>query len=90
ISRLDTGALKPELSLFRLDRLLQQVVTDFTPLAATKGLKLRVVPCSLTVYSDRNLLRRLLQNLISNSIKYSRSGKILLGVRRRGGDLEIK
>ncbi|MDM8346514.1 PAS domain-containing hybrid sensor histidine kinase/response regulator [Pseudochrobactrum sp. sp1633] len=90
ISRLDTGALKPELTLFRLDRLLQQVATDFTPLAVAKGLKLRIVPCSLTVYSDRNLLRRLLQNLVSNSIKYSRSGKILLGVRRRGGNLEIK
>ncbi|MDR2309842.1 MAG: hybrid sensor histidine kinase/response regulator [Brucellaceae bacterium] len=90
ISRLDTGALKPELSLFRLDRLLQQVVTDFTPLATSKDLQLRVVPCSLSVFSDRNLLRRLLQNLISNSIKYSRSGKILIGVRRRGDNLEIK
>lgn len=90
ISRLDTGALKPELSLFRLDRLLQQVATDFTPPALAKDLKLRVVPSSLSVYSDRNLLRRLLQNLVSNSIKYSRSGKILLGVRRRGNNLEIK
>lgn len=90
ISRLDTGALKPELSLFRLDRLLQQLATDFIPLAAAKGLRLRVVTSSLTVYSDRNLLRRVLQNLISNSIKYSRSGKILLGVRRRGAHLEIK
>jgi signal transduction histidine kinase len=90
ISRLDTGSLKPEISLFRLDRLLQQVTTDFTPLAADKGLKLRVIPCSLSVYSDRNLLRRLLQNLVSNSIKYSRSGKILIGVRRRGSNLELK
>ncbi|WP_439273617.1 PAS domain-containing hybrid sensor histidine kinase/response regulator [Pseudochrobactrum sp. HB0163] len=90
ISRLDTGTLKPELSLFRLDRLLQQVATDFTPLAAAKGLQLRVVPCSLTIRSDRNLLRRVLQNLISNSIKYSRSGKILLGARRRGANLELK
>lgn len=90
ISRLDTGALKPELSLFRLDRLMQQLATDFSPLAANKGLSLRVVPSSLSVCCDRNLLRRLLQNLISNSVKYSRSGKILMGVRRRGAHLEIK
>lgn len=72
ISRLDTGSLKPELSVFRLDKLMSQIATDFTPLAAAKGLKLRVVPSSIVVKTDRNMLRRLIQNLVSNSIKYSR------------------
>ncbi|MBC2884438.1 hybrid sensor histidine kinase/response regulator [Ochrobactrum sp. CM-21-5] len=90
ISRLDTGALKPELSVFRLDKLLNQIATDFTPLARKKGLKLRVVPSSVVVKTDRNMLRRLIQNLVSNSIKYSRSGGMLLGVRRRGASVELQ
>ncbi|MBB5702336.1 Na+/proline symporter/signal transduction histidine kinase [Ochrobactrum daejeonense] len=90
ISRLDTGSLKPELSTFRLDKLMSQIATDFTPLAARKGLKLRVVPSSVIVRTDRNMLRRLIQNLVSNSIKYSRNGGILLGVRRRGTFVELQ
>jgi signal transduction histidine kinase/CheY-like chemotaxis protein len=90
ISRLDTGALKPEVSAFRLDRLLSQIATDFTPMARKKGLKLRVVPSSIVVKTDRNMLRRLIQNLVSNAIKYSRKGGILLGVRRRGDFVELQ
>ncbi|MBR7650990.1 hybrid sensor histidine kinase/response regulator [Brucella oryzae] len=90
ISRLDTGSLKPDLSVFRLDKLISQIATDFTPLAAAKGLKLRVVPSSIVVKTDRNMLRRLIQNLVSNSIKYSRKGGILLGVRRRSSFVELQ
>ncbi|MGB5840619.1 MAG: PAS domain-containing hybrid sensor histidine kinase/response regulator [Brucella anthropi] len=90
ISRLDTGSLKPDLSVFHLDKLMSQIATDFTPLAAAKGLKLRVVPSSIVVKTDRNMLRRLIQNLVSNSIKYSRKGGILLGVRRRGSFVELQ
>ena len=79
ISRLDTGALKPEETAVRLDRLLSQVATDFTPMARKKGLKLRVVPSSIVVKTDRNMLRRVIQNLVSNAIKYSRKGGILFG-----------
>lgn len=90
ISRLDTGALKPEPTVFRLDRLMKQIATDFTPLARKKGLRLRVVPSSIVVKTDRNMLRRLIQNLVSNSIKYSRAGSILLGVRRRGRHIDLQ
>ncbi|MDQ4060545.1 MAG: PAS-domain containing protein, partial [Pseudomonadota bacterium] len=75
ISRLDTGALKPEVASFRLNDLLRQVGVDFEPLARAKGLELRVVPCSLTIRSDRRLLRRMLQNLVSNAVKYTPSGR---------------
>ena len=89
ISRLDTGAMKPEMSDFRIDELLQRLDVEFAPLAREKGLKLRFMPCSLTVRSDRRLLRRLLQNFVSNAIKYTPSGCVLVGCRRRGGKLRI-
>ncbi|MGO4561370.1 NahK/ErcS family hybrid sensor histidine kinase/response regulator [Rhizobiales bacterium 3FA27D7] len=90
ISRLDAGAMKPEETTFRLDGLLRQVGTDFKPLAAEKRLKLTIVPSSLSVTTDRNLLRRLIQNLVSNAIKYTRKGHILVGVRRRGELVELQ
>src|SRR5580700_9740909 len=85
ISRLDTGAMKPEMTDFRVDELLQRLDVEFAPLAREKGLALRFMPCALTVRSDRRLLRRLLQNLVSNAIKYTPSGSVLVGCRRRGG-----
>ena len=59
-------------------------------MAAEKKLELTIVPSSLTVNTDRNLLRRLIQNLVSNAIKYTRTGRILVGVRRRGELAEIQ
>ncbi|WP_353643040.1 PAS domain-containing hybrid sensor histidine kinase/response regulator [Mesorhizobium sp. WSM2239] len=90
ISRLDAGAMKPAAVVFRLDGLLRQIGTDFQPMAAEKNLELVIVPSSLTVETDRNLLRRLIQNLVSNAIKYTRSGRVLVGVRRRGELAELQ
>jgi Na+/proline symporter/signal transduction histidine kinase len=89
ISRLDTGAMKPEIVSFRIDDLLRQLEVEFAPLAQEKGLKLDFVPCSLAVQSDRRLLRRLLQNLVSNAIKYTPKGRVLVGCRRGRGRLRI-
>lgn len=90
ISRLDTGAMKPVETVFKLDGLLRQIETDFQPLAAARDLRLSIVPSRLAVNTDRNLFRRLVQNLVSNAIKYTRSGRVLVGVRRRGELLELQ
>src|SRR6202034_4790423 len=61
----------------------------FAPLGREKGLSLRFMPCALTVRSARRLLRRLLQNFVSNAIKYTPAGSVLVACRRRGGKLRI-
>jgi len=89
MSRLDTGAMRPEFASFRIDELMRQIELEFSPLAAAKGIELKYVPCSLVVSSDRRLLRRLVQNLVSNAIKYTPTGRVLIGCRRRGDRLRI-
>ncbi|QIB34474.1 PAS domain-containing hybrid sensor histidine kinase/response regulator [Ancylobacter pratisalsi] len=90
ISRLDAGALKPDIGAFRVDDIFSQLEIEFTPLAKDKGLRLIFVASSAAVRSDRRLLRRLLQNLVSNAIKYTPEGRVLVGVRRRRGKLRIQ
>jgi Na+/proline symporter/signal transduction histidine kinase len=89
ISRLDTGAMKPEIVSLSIDEILRQLEVEFAPMAHGKGLRLDFVHCSLAVQSDRRLLRRLLQNLVSNAIKYTPQGRVLVGCRRRDGVLRI-
>src|SRR5262249_61298576 len=89
LSRLAPGARRPEVAAFRMDELLRQLEVEFKPLAQEKGLQLDFVPCSLAVKSDRRLLRRLLQNLVSNAIKYTPKGRVLVGCRRHRDQLRI-
>jgi Na+/proline symporter/signal transduction histidine kinase len=90
ISRFDAGAVKPELGLFHVQDVLTPLAQEFAPLAAQKNLRLRILPSKLIVKSDRKLLRRILQNLISNAIKYTSKGGVLVGCKRVGNTLHIK
>src|ERR1700758_960710 len=89
ISRLDAGAMTPSISSFKMGDLMRSLEIEFAPIARAKNLQLTFVPCSLPVESDRSLLRRLLQNFISNAIKYPPQGRVLVGCRRRGPSLQI-
>ncbi len=90
ISRLDTGRLEPDITVFPLNEVFERLEVEFMPLARAKGLQLRIVPTRRWVSSDRRLLRRVLQNLVSNAIKYTTAGSVLVGVRRRGDALSVQ
>ena len=90
LSRLDTGRLQAELRDFAAADLLASLYDQFAPLAASRGIKLNVHDTSLNVHSDRRLLRRVLQNLIGNALRYTASGRVVVGCRRRRGVLEFQ
>jgi len=89
-SRLDAGALTPERRHFHLDELLDALKIEFAPLAERKGLDLRIVPTKLAIESDRRLLHRLLQNLLSNAIRYTSRGTVSMGARGDGRHVAVQ
>ena len=90
ISRIDAGALKPEFSAVDIDELLGHLKVEFDPVARESGLSLHIVPARVAVHSDRRLLHRILQNLIANALKYTPSGRVLVGCRRTGDTIRIE
>lgn len=83
ISKLDAGVVKPQLRPVALDELFLALGSSFEPMAAAKGLKLRVRMSGLLIASDAVLLSRVLQNLVSNAVRYTRAGGVLVAARRR-------
>jgi Na+/proline symporter/signal transduction histidine kinase/CheY-like chemotaxis protein len=90
ISKLDAGALEPKISRFPVDDMLKKLANDFSAIAADQALVLNVVPSSGWVSSDAKLLRRVVQNFLSNAIRYTPEGRILLGCRRMKDYLRIE
>jgi len=89
IARLDSGALKPDVTSFPIIDLLEELRRQYAPLALARNLKLRIVGCREVVRSDRVLLRRIIQNYLSNALRYTESGGIVVGCRRRGSEIEV-
>jgi PAS domain S-box-containing protein len=86
ISRLDSGSIQPEPCDFSAGTLLGSLKEQFAPVAAQRNLELRVQASRVQVYTDQRMLRRVLQNLISNALRYTRTGRVVVGVRRRADD----
>ena len=90
VNQIDAGVVHPEVVSFPINGLLQRLRDEFSYQAQAKGLALRVVPCTLWINSDPRLLEEMVRNLVSNALKYTRRGKVLLGCRRRGKALGIE
>ena len=90
ISRLDAGATRPEISDVSVADLMRLLEIEFAAFARAKGLDLVFVSTSLAIRTDRRLMRRLMQNLISNALKYTLSGRVLVGCRRVAGAVRIE
>jgi two-component system CheB/CheR fusion protein len=90
INQLEAGIVRPAIVHFPINRLLEEMRTEFTYHAETNGLGWRVVPSRLTVRSDPRLLEQIIRNLLSNAVKYTTDGRLLLGCRRRGDMLRIE
>ncbi len=85
ISRLDAGVIKPDVSAFRLNELLDTLAAEYHQMAAAEGLSFRFAGSDRVVLSDATLLARILRNFLTNALRYTdKGGKILLGCRRRG------
>ncbi|HEY0197785.1 MAG TPA: NahK/ErcS family hybrid sensor histidine kinase/response regulator [Rhodanobacter sp.] len=90
LSRLDAGALRPTIEAFALSPLLQGLARQFGIIAQARGLALSFVDTRVWVRSDATLLRRVLQNFLSNALHYTPQGRVLLGCRRQGDAVRIE
>lgn len=90
ISKLDAGVVRPEIGPVDLGELLERVDNEHQPVATVTGNQLRVRPSSAVVRSDATMLQRILANLVSNALRYTVNGRVLVGARKRGGSIRIE
>ncbi|MGD1017090.1 MAG: chemotaxis protein CheB [Roseiarcus sp.] len=90
INQIEVGAVKAETADISVNELFDRLRDELTYHAQAAGLALRVLPCAQFVRSDPRLLEQMIRNLLSNALKYTQRGKVLVGCRRRGGKLRIE
>jgi len=90
VSRLDAGGLRVEIVDFDAGELLRELAAQYAPIAAGRGLDLRVHAPRVAVRTDRRLLRRVLQNFLANALRYTRQGRIVIGLRPRGDKVSLQ
>ncbi|MFG7349520.1 NahK/ErcS family hybrid sensor histidine kinase/response regulator [Shewanella oncorhynchi] len=90
ISKLDSGMVDVNRRDFAISELINGLSVEFEAMAADNQIRFKMVPCSATVNSDPSLLRRVLQNFLTNAYRYARGGRVLFGCRHRGHYLEIQ
>lgn len=79
VSRLEEGVLQPRIEAFRIGEMLARVARTHRPLLEAKGIQLKMLSCDLAVESDPLLLARIIDNFVSNAIKYTERGEIVIG-----------
>jgi signal transduction histidine kinase/CheY-like chemotaxis protein len=89
ISKLDSKIVHPERQAVQLTHLLDDLQREFKPTARQKNLELRVLPTSVMVDTDPSMLGRIVRNFVSNAVKYTDTGRVLVGVRRSGASIRI-
>ena len=90
INQIEAGNVRPEIVRFPINDLLRRLQDEFAYHAQAKSLGLTVMPCGLWIDSDPRLIEQMVRNLLSNALKYTKRGKVLLGCRRRGELLSIE
>lgn len=90
ISKLDAGVIKADVAPFALSELLDNLAAEYAQIARSEGLELHFVGCSVLVRSDMQLLARILRNLLTNAIRYTPSGRVVLGCRRHRQRVSIQ
>jgi CheY-like chemotaxis protein len=84
ISRLDAGEMPMDVTDFQIADIMTALHEELLPLASEKGLRLNTVPCRIVLRSDKKMIRRILQNFLTNAIRYTPEGRILVGCKRAG------